>query len=306
MCKAMVDYYAEPAEDKLRSVNILPGWVEPADMRYIKSLAATMGVDAIVFPDTSDVLDAPQTGRHDFYPSGGATVEQMRRSGASGHTLGLGLASKPAAEALDAKCKVPCSVLDLPIGLSATDRFVNKLRKVAGVEVPASVTAERGRLVDYITDMHQYLAGKRVALWGDPDQLVSLAEFLCDLDMKPVYIVTGTPGKIFKQRIDSVLDGRVPEAQIAFGQCADMLLLHQWIKNEPVDLLIGNTYGKYISRDEDIPLLRHGFPILDRQGHQHFPTVGYLGAIRLLEKMLTLFLDRKDRDAPEEAFELTL
>ncbi len=306
MCKAMVDYYAEPAEDKLRSVNILPGWVEPADMRYIKALAATMGIDAIVFPDTSDVLDAPQTGRHEFYPSGGARVEQIRRSGASCHTLGLGLASKPAAEALDAKCKVPCSVLDLPIGLSATDRFVNKLRKVAGVEVPASVTAERGRLVDYITDMHQYLAGKRVALWGDPDQLVSLSEFLCDLDMKPVYIVTGTPGKIFQQRIESVLDGRVPEAQIAFGQCADMLLLHQWIKNEPVDLLIGNTYGKYISRDEDIPLLRHGFPILDRQGHQHFPTVGYPGAIRLLEKMLTLLLDRKDRDAPEEAFELTL
>ncbi|HSL40404.1 MAG TPA: nitrogenase component 1, partial [Desulforhopalus sp.] len=86
----------------------------------------------------------------------------------------------------------------------------------------------------------------------------------------------------------------------------DMFLLHQWIKNHPVDLLIGNTYCKYIARDEDIPLVRWGFPILDRQGHQHFPTVGYNGALRLLEKILGVLLDRMDRDAPEERFELVL
>ena len=77
----------------------------------------------------------------------------------------------------------------------------------------------------------------------------------------------------------------------------DMFLLHQWIKNEPVDLLIGNTYGKYIARDEDIPLVRYGFPILDRIGHSYFPTVGYRGGLRLLEKILDALLDRQDRDA---------
>ena len=41
----------------------------------------------------------------------------------------------------------------------------------------------------------------------------------------------------------------------------DMLLFHQWIKNDPVDLTIGNTYAKYIAKDEDIPLMRYGFPI---------------------------------------------
>jgi nitrogenase molybdenum-iron protein beta chain len=68
--------------------------------------------------------------------------------------------------------------------------------------------------------------------------------------------------------------------------------------------LIGNTYGKYIARDEDIPLIRWGFPILDRQGHQYFPTVGYKGGLYFLEKVLNALLDRQDRDAPEEKFEL--
>ena len=157
-----------------------------------------------------------------------------------------------------------------------------------------------------ITDMHQYFYGKRVALWGDPDQLVALAEFLADLDMRPVYIVTGTPGKRFEGRMEAALAGRVPEAKVRQGAGADMFLMHQWIKQEPVDLLIGNTYGKYIARDENIPFVRHGFPILDRVGHSYFPTVGYRGGMRLLEMILNALLDHKDRDSPEESFELVM
>ena len=307
MVKGLVSYFAEPAELKLRTVNIIPGWVEPADMREIKRLCRVMGVETIMFPDTSDVMDAPQTGKYAFYPKGGTTVEELKRSGRSQATLALGrTASMAAARELDTKCKVPCEILELPIGLRATDAFINTLRKAARVEVPASIEDERGRLLDMITDMQQYLYGKRVALWGDPDQLVSLSEFLVDLGMKPVYVVTGTPGKKFLGRMEKALDGKVPEARIKQGAGADMYLMHQWIKNEPVDLLIGNTYGKYISRDDDIPFIRHGFPILDRVGHQYFPTVGYSGAMRLLEKMLGVLMDRQDRDAPEESFELTM
>ena len=124
--------------------------------------------------------------------------------------------------------------------------------------------------------------------------------------MQPVYIVTGTPTPQFENRVRSALGGTVPEAKIRAGSQADMYLMHQWIKQETVDLLIGNTYGKYIARDENIPFVRHGFPILDRVGHSYFPTVGYGGAMRLLEKILGVLMDRQDRDAPEERFELTM
>ncbi|RXM12797.1 nitrogenase molybdenum-iron protein subunit beta, partial [Citrobacter sp. AAK_AS5] len=84
------------------------------------------------------------------------------------------------------------------------------------------ITEERGRLVDLIADMQQYLYGKRVALWGDPDQLVSLTEFLVALDMKPGYIVSGTPGKRLERRLQRALGGTVPEVKIAIGAQADM------------------------------------------------------------------------------------
>jgi nitrogenase molybdenum-iron protein beta chain len=44
---------------------------------------------------------------------------------------------------------------------------------------------------------------------------------------------------------------------------------------------------------------------MDRVGHSYFPNVGYMGAIRLVEKLLNALLDERDRKAPEEKFELT-
>ncbi|MBP7518299.1 MAG: nitrogenase molybdenum-iron protein subunit beta, partial [Desulfobulbus sp.] len=256
-----------------------------------------------LFPDTSGVLNGPLSGEYHMFPEGGVTVAELKGCGDAIGTLGLGeWCSADAARLLDTKCKVPCRILDLPIGLKATDRFIDALRTVSGTVVPEAVNHERGQLVDLISDMHQYFYQKKVALFGDPDQLIAMTEFLVSIDMWPVHLVTGTPGKRFERRIRELTEGLPFTVNVRAR--GDLFLLHQWIRNEPVDLLIGNTYGKYIARDEDLPFIRWGFPILDRQGHQYFPTVGYKGGLRFLEKVLDALLDRQDRDAPEEKFEL--
>jgi nitrogenase molybdenum-iron protein beta chain len=304
MVKAMAAL-AQPGSKKTGKVNIIPGWAEPADMEEVKRIAAMIGVPISLFPDTSGVLNGPLTGVYSMFPEAGAAIEDIKASGGAIGTLALGeWCSAEAARLLDSRCKVPCSVLDLPIGLRATDRFVDMLRIIAGRSVPEEIVRERGRLVDLISDMHQYFYDRKVALVGDPDQLIAMTEFLVTIDMVPVHVVTGTPGKKFEKRIMELVAGTGHKVNVRAA--GDMFLLHQWIKNEPVDLLIGNTYCKYIARDEDLPLVRWGFPILDRQGHQHFPTVGYLGALRLLEKILDALLDRQDRDASEATFELVL
>jgi nitrogenase molybdenum-iron protein beta chain len=303
MVKSIAVQMAEKTGKSNGRVNIVPGFVEPSDMAEIKRIAAMLGVNPILFPDTSGVVNGPLTGKFEMYPKGGTPISDLKSAGDSMASIGLGAwASAEPVKALDAQCKIPCQVQDLPIGLLATDRFVDALRTVAGVSVPDSVTRERGQLLDVISDMQPHLYGKKVALAGDPDQLIPLTEFLVTIGMKPVHIVTGTPGKAFTKRIKEIT-ARFGD-QINVQNPGDMFLLHQWIKNEPVDLLICNTYGKYMARDEDIPFVRHGFPILDRIGHSYFPTVGYKGGLHLLEKILGVLMDRKDRDASEETFEL--
>jgi nitrogenase molybdenum-iron protein beta chain len=242
-----------------------------------------------------------------MFPSGGTTTDELISAGDAKYSIGIGAyATENACKKLEYKCKVKYELTDLPIGIQATDRFLMALARSAGVKIPQSLTIERGRLLDVISDMNKYLYGKRVALWGDPDQLFPLAEFLIACDMRPVYIVSGTPGKDFDGRISEIVKDRVPEAKFKNGDRADMFLLHQWIKQEKVDLLIGNTYGKYIARDENIPFVRAGFPILDRIGHSYFPTVGYSGGLRLIENILNALMDHQDRMAPEEKFELVM
>lgn len=302
MVKAMADL-AEPTGKKNGKVNVIPGWVEPSDMEEIKRLAKLVGADITLFPDTSGVLNGPLSGEFNMFPQGGVTVAELKGCGDAIGTLALGeWCSADAARLLDTKHKVPCRILDMPFGLKATDRFIDALRIISGTVVPEEVSYERGQLVDLISDMHQYFYQKKVALYGDPDQLIGMTEFLVSIDMWPVHLVTGTPGKRFERRIKELTKDLPYEVNVRAK--GDMFLLHQWIKNEPVDLLIGNTYGKYIARDEDIPFIRWGFPILDRQGHQYFPTVGYKGGLRFLEKVLNALLDRRDRDDPEEKFEL--
>lgn len=306
MVKAFVDKFAFNTGEKKRQVNVLAGWMEPSDMREIKRLLGILKVPYVLLPDTSDVVDTPMTGKFSMYPKGGTTIAQIASMGDSIATIATGdWCSKDAAISLENKCKVPFSVTDVPIGVKATDRFIQAVAKAGKVSIPEEITVERGRLVDAITDWQQYFYNKKVAIYGDPDTILPMIEFLIDLGMKPTAVVSGTPGKAFMAKMETLL-ASVPEAKYLNGESADMYRLHTWIKENPVDLIMGNTYGKYIARDENIPFVRFGFPVMDRMGHSYFPNVGYMGSLRLVSRILDAILDKMDATAPEAKFELVM
>ncbi|MFA5268221.1 MAG: nitrogenase component 1 [Methanoregula sp.] len=306
MCRAMVSYLCQSDGFQKDQVNVLPGFVNPGDMREIRRIVHELGIKLIMFPDTSGVVDSPLLGRYQMYPEGGATVAQIRDAGNSELTIALGaFASNDAADLLQEKCGVTGIPLKLPIGLKATDDFIMALKKWFGVEVPSSLATERGQVVDTLIDTHFHYQGKRVAVFGDPDHVIALTEFLITMGMVPVYVLTGTPGKAFETGIN----GMLAEAGITGSKVkaeGDLFELQQWIREAPVDLLIGTSYGKYIARAEDIPFVRFGFPILDRAVHPLMPVVGYRGCLRLIEQISTALLDRRDRDCADEDFELVL
>lgn len=313
MTKSMVSYFSEAtAPLKKEQVNIIPGFVNPGDMREVKRISQLMGAPYIMFPDTSGVVDSPMTGEFQMYPKGGTKVEELIDTGNSKMTVALGrFASSDAAEALAKKCKVPAVTLKTPIGIKATDALVMVLRRAFVKDVPYELEEERGQLVDIMTDTHFHFHGKKVAIFGDPDIVTGMTEFVMSLGMEPVHILTGTPGGAigsaigsFEEDIQELLNQAGLEANVKAG--GDLFTLHQWIKNQPVDLIIGNTYGKYIARAEDIPFVRVGFPILDRSVHSYLPIVGYRGAMRLVEMISGALLDRQDRDAADEDFELVM
>jgi nitrogenase molybdenum-iron protein beta chain len=300
MVKSMAQIFPVKGEPNGK-LNIIPGFIEPGDIREIRRLLAVMGVQSIVFPDTTDVFDAPLTPESGgLYPPGGATIPDLEDTANSLGTIALGkCAGSSGALVLKGRFGLPAVIGPTPIGIANTDALVMNISRLTGAAIPKELEDERGRVVDMMTDAHPHFHGKRVAVFGDPDLVGGIVSLLVGLGMEPVFALTGTPDKQFISEINQL----APECEAIIG---DLFLLHQKIKNKPVDLLIGNSHGKYIARAEDIPLVRAGFPITDRANLHYFPMVGYAGAARLIEIIGNTLLERLDRDADDSHLELIL
>jgi nitrogenase molybdenum-iron protein beta chain len=246
------------------------------------------------------------TGKYELYPSGGTTQPELRALGGCSHLIALGeITCAPPAELLRKKWHVPFTLLPMPVGISFTDRYVLALRQFTKQEVPGALEEQRGQLVDLMLDSHAYTSGKTVAIFGDPDIVIGMTSLCLEMDMVPKYVITGTPKEEFRTRVNALFDAYHVTGCTAKAN-ADLFELHQWIKNEPVDLLIGSTYGKQIAKAEDIPFVRAGFPVLDRYGGTLLPVVGYVGGIRMAEKITSALMDRRDREAADEDLEIVM
>ena len=272
----------------------------------MKRIMKIMNVPFTMLPDTSGVFDAPMTGKFELFPKGGTLVDDIIELGDSELTIAIGkFASEEPANVLENIHKVPQKLLTMPIGVCSTDDFIMELAKFTKGEVPYELEEERGQLVDIMVDSHPYYSGKTVAINGDPDFVIAMTKFVLELGMIPKYVITGTPGKAFESAVNKLFEDFNVEGCICKAE-SDLFELHQLIKNEKVDLLIGGTHSKYIARAEDIPFVRAGFPIIDRYVHSYMPLVGYRGGMRLIELILNALMDRMDRDAKDEDFELVL
>jgi nitrogenase molybdenum-iron protein beta chain len=302
MVKSFVTTFAKKTKPNGK-LNIIPGFVDPGDIREIKRILSIMKIPTIVFPDQTDVFDTGLTGERELFAKGGTPIGDVDDSANSMGTIALcSMAGGAAANVFKNKFKMPVQIGPAPIGVRFTDRFVMKAAELANVPIPPELEQERARVVDMMTDAHPHFYGKKVAIFGDPDILEGLTSLVLEMGMEPTVVLSGSVSKDFENRVSEMVHPLYPTSQILSG--ADLFTLHHLIKNEPVDMLIGNTYGKHIALAEDIPLIRVGFPIMDRANLHHFPVMGYAGAARMVEWIGNTFLDIKDKTVPEEELEV--
>jgi nitrogenase molybdenum-iron protein beta chain len=187
--------------------------------------------------------------------------------------------------------------LNYPMGVQATDELLMKLSEVSGKPIPEELKLERGRLVDAITDSMTHLHGKTVAVYGDPDFCVGMVRYLLELGCEPVHVLATNGTKPWAKKLKAIL------AASPYGQKAnvwpgkDLWHMRSLLHTEPVDLLIGNSYGKYLERDCGTPLIRLTFPIFDRHHHHRFPTWGYQGGLQVLVRILDRVFDQMDANS---------
>lgn len=74
-------------------------------------------------------------------------------------------------------------------------RVLKRMMEQMGVPIGDALTLERGRLVDMMLDSHTWLHGKRFGLYGDPDFVMGLTQFLLELGCEPTVILCHNANK---------------------------------------------------------------------------------------------------------------
>ena len=277
------------------SVNIMPGFVSPADLRMIKDIVREFGVLLTLLPDISDTLDGPVLDEYHPLPTGGTPIADIKSmSGALGSIeLGDSLGSmKSAGDILAAKFDVPVTKLSMPVGIRNTDAFMDALAEYSGRPVPVRYLAERGRLVDAMVDGHKYVFGKKAVVYGEEDFVVAMVSFLAEIGVRPVLAATGSRSKSFVDTITRACEGVCPELPV-MRMGADFYEIQEEAGELEPDFLLGHSKGYKFARSADIPLIRVGFPLHDRFGGQRMLHIGYSGALSLLDTIINTILERQ-------------
>jgi len=155
-----------------------------------------------------------------------------------------------------------------------------------------------------MTDAHQYLHNKKVALYGDPDVLLGLMQFLLEMGAKPYHVVCSRANKKFTKAAQALLDSSFYGRDCQVWTNHDLWHLRSLLMNDPVDFMLGDSHGKFPARDAGIPLVRCGFPILDRVNSHRYATIGYQGVINLVTWTANTVIEEMDRHSDDASFEM--
>jgi nitrogenase molybdenum-iron protein beta chain len=263
--------------------------------REVKRLLDLMGVEYTVLADNSDVWDTPSDGEFRMYDGGTTLVDAANALHAKATISMQEYCTEKTMAYIATKGHVVVP-LNHPIGIAGTDRFLLEVSRITGKPIPDSLAKERGRLVDAIADSSAHIHGKKFAIYGDPDLCMGLAGFLMELGAEPVHILSTNGGKVWEEKARAML------AASPFGKNChvyagkDLWHMRSLLFTEPVDFIIGNTYGKYLERDTGTPLIRIGFPIFDRHHHHRYPLWGYQGGLNVLVTLLDKIFDEIDHN----------
>ena len=282
------------------TINIIPGFdgFAVGNIRELRRILGLMEIDATILSDVSDVYDTPSDGEFRMY-SGGTTLEEAK--GAVNARATLSLQEYCSRKTLDyvKEFGQETAALHYPLGVAGTDELLMKLSALTAKPIPEALRLERGRLVDAMADSQSWLHGKTYAIYGDPDFVYGMARFILETGGEPRHCLATNGSKAWAAQMQALFDSSPFGKDCKVWAGKDLWHLRSLLATEPVDLLIGNSYGKYLERDTGTPLIRLMFPIFDRHHHHRFPTWGYQGSLRVLVQLLDTIFDKLDTETIE-------
>lgn len=289
-------------KEKHDRINVIVPNISTADLREIKRLLELMKIPYILFPDYSDTLDSPFNFPYKKIPDGGTKISDIISMGGSIATIEIGINyEETPGKYLQDRFNVPLYKVPIPIGLRNTDAFLKLLNEITGNPIPKSIQMERGRLLDGMIDSHKYNFEGRCTIFGDPEMVYSVFTTCMENGIHPLLIATGSRAQRLKELIAS--EDNSLNDDITIIDETDFSHILKLSEEKEVNIAIGPSDGKYLTEKGGIPLVRMGFPILDRVGGQRILSVGYTGTLNFLDMVTNTLLENKYKTYRKDMYE---
>lgn len=275
-------------------INVIVPHISPADTREIKRILELMQLKYTLLPDISDTLDSPYTQAYHKIPAGGTPLPAIAVMGGARATIQFGETVEDElspGKYLQDVYGVPLYNLPLPVGIVACDQFIGLLQSLSRNIIPDILVKERGRLQDAMVDSHKYNREGRAAVFGEPETVYAVTSILVENGVFPAILATGSSSPRLKGLLLQLTSACDENPLIMLD--SDFANIRNHCASRGVNLAVGNSDGRFLTEQEDIPLVRLGFPIHDRIGGQRILTLGYTGTTMLLDQLTNTLLANK-------------
>lgn len=293
--RAMVEQLHETGKREMH-LNLFPGMLSPADLRYLKEILQDFGIAHTLLPDYSETLDGGLWQQYHPIPTGGTSLADIRATGTARGTIEFGaataLAEETAGTSLTRLAGIPNDRLPTPIGIAASDRFMETVSRITGVPIPEKHRWERNRLADAYADGHKYIFERKAIVLGEEDLAVGLAGFLAEIGIDPVVVASGGRTGNLRKALGTVIPD-LEHRSITVADDSDFMAIEELARQADADFIIGNSKAYKMSRQLGIPLIRVGFPIHDRFGAARLLHVGYRGSQQLFDRVVNTIMERQ-------------
>ena len=273
---------------------LVPGIVSPADLRYLREVCKSCGIEVAIIGDYGQTLDGGLWDTYMPLPDGGTPVELLATIGSAALCADWsGGETDDAASLLAERFGMKTMQTVPPIGIEAFDALLDAIMAITGRPMPDDIVIERKRLLDAYVDGHKYLFGVKVAIIADEPLAAGLYHFCREVGMVPVLVGSGGRAQTLARLL------AVPSTETTpplIADDTDYVRLDDALKSLQPNLILGSSKAYRSAKALDIPLVRVGFPIHDRFGGQRTLHLGYRGALELFDRIVNALLERKQSD----------
>ena len=223
-------------------LNLIAGFdANTGNYREYKRILEAFGIPYTFLADISESFDSPlrwhlPSLRRRHQARGGGRLDQRQ-----GDARGRPYATTKTFAWIKENYSGKHVSMPMPMGIAKTDAFLMKLSELFDKPVPESLKAERGRAVDAMTDSHQYIHGKRFAVYGDPDYLVGYVSFLLEMGAMPYHVLCCKGSKKLEKELQALLEASPYGKDGKVYMNKDLWHLRCLLMTDPVDALIGDT-----------------------------------------------------------------